>query len=58
MNDIRALQKKVLELARDVGPKTRYRMLEIHARLEKIAQEHEANAEAAARTGKAERAAA
>ena len=59
-DDIRALQRKVLELAGEVGPRTRYRMLEIHARLEKIAREQERDdhPEAAARAAKAEQKAA
>jgi hypothetical protein len=50
-DDIRELQKKVLELASEVGPKTRHRLLEIHARLQQIAEDREA-AESATGGGK------
>jgi hypothetical protein len=57
-DDTRELQRKVLELARGAGSATHYRMLEIHARLQKLVEEQEATPEPVADTAKGQRAAA
>lgn len=41
MRDIREFQKKVLEMASQVGGRTRYRLLEMHARLGRLRLEEE-----------------
>ena len=42
-NDIKELERKALELAREVGPKARYRLLEIHERLKLMQAAEEAS---------------